>query len=661
AIYRTKVCTEVCAGAIYLTKWYQEPGYDKQWQKTDSSASFHATYCKEELERFKLHSGKVRLADDKTLDIAVKFWHVVLKTSFGTSWTLKDARYTLGLKRRLILVGQLDEEVYHLGFKDQQWKVTKGSLVVAPENKRGSLYMVEVHPEGIGVIINGSGRAAAWFGEEEEYFLHNVSEDKENAELGVAERLSRTFRAESTWIRAEAPKMLWEYLVAAQMKCDTAFGIRRVTRLSEAEISHLWIRFMEPENDSIVAEHGLSSKITQSPGRSSDTSEGSANNESFEDSGRSYEEYFKDRASSKEGGSEAPHVRRSIRESRAPVRYSLSANYLLLTDNGELESYSEALSSKESVKEEQNGSKRYKARLVVKGFRQKQGLHEPSYVGALNDTSTQQKGKCFQLARQEENLECRLNEIMYRLIQAPRLRDVHQVGDEREVEVLRSFNSPSSELITDDYQREVIPSLIMIPCIESLLALRLVSAACFGCSMVQKGGPSTLEQVASCIVGGEAYCSTGFDGRIVGCKPNPTSVCSLAKLVRVLISEGSLSLLKILKTKSLADMFTSEPESYESVQWKAINEKMVLLEKNQTCSLVRLPVGKKASQRLWMFKVKEEHDGSKRYKARLVVKGFQQKRGVDYNEILSLVVKMTIIKLVLSIVAAGAFLCGSLE
>ncbi|GKG49966.1 hypothetical protein Tco_0518740 [Tanacetum coccineum] len=36
----------------------------------DSGASSHATYCKEELERFKLHSGKVRLADDKTLDIA---------------------------------------------------------------------------------------------------------------------------------------------------------------------------------------------------------------------------------------------------------------------------------------------------------------------------------------------------------------------------------------------------------------------------------------------------------------------------------------------------------------------------------------------------------------------------------------------------------------
>lgn len=34
-----------------------------------------------------------------------------------------------------------------------------------------------------------------------------------------------------------------------------------------------------------------------------------------------------------------------------------------------------------------------------------------------------------------------------------------------------------------------------------------------------------------------------------------------------------------------------------------------------------------------------------------MVKGFQQKRGIDYNEIFSLVVKMTTIRLVLSIVA----------
>ena len=50
-----------------------------------------------------------------------------------------------------------------------------------------------------------------------------------------------------------------------------------------------------------------------------------------------------------------------------------------------------------------------------------------------------------------------------------------------------------------------------------------------------------------------------------------------------------------------------------------------------------------------MFRIKEEHDGSKRYNARLVVKGFQKKSGIDYNEIFSSVVKMNTIKLVLSI------------
>ncbi|GKD20246.1 retrovirus-related pol polyprotein from transposon TNT 1-94, partial [Tanacetum coccineum] len=230
----------------------------------DFGASFYATYCKEELERFKLRSGKVCLADDKTLDIA-GVGDVVLKTSFGTSWTLKDVRYIPSLKRRLISVGQLDEEGYHVGFGDQQWNVTKGSLVVAHGNKRGSLHMVEVHPEGIDAIINGSdvrkidiyfckpyslgkqknisfimsvktrklqskscGRYNAnlqvkclKFDNGREYSSWSFKFCVENGivmlkmvpktplQFGVAERLSRTFRAESTRIRVEDPKMLW--------------------------------------------------------------------------------------------------------------------------------------------------------------------------------------------------------------------------------------------------------------------------------------------------------------------------------------------------------------------------------------------------------------------------------------------------------------------
>jgi ATP-binding cassette subfamily B (MDR/TAP) protein 1 len=45
----------------------------------------------------------------------------------------------------------------------------------------------------------------------------------------------------------------------------------------------------------------------------------------------------------------------------------------------------------------------------------------------------------------------------------------------------------------------------------------------------------------------------------------------------------------------------------------------------------------------------EEHRSHPRYKARLVVKGFSQKKGIDFDEIFSLVVKMSSIRVVLGI------------
>ena len=43
---------------------------------------------------------------------------------------------------------------------------------------------------------------------------------------------------------------------------------------------------------------------------------------------------------------------------------------------------------------------------------------------------------------------------------------------------------------------------------------------------------------------------------------------------------------------------------------------------NQTWEPTELPVGKKALRNKWVYRIKNEHDGSKRYRARLVVKGF---------------------------------------
>ena len=51
-----------------------------------------------------------------------------------------------------------------------------------------------------------------------------------------------------------------------------------------------------------------------------------------------------------------------------------------------------------------------------------------------------------------------------------------------------------------------------------------------------------------------------------------------------------------------------------------------------------------------MYRLKEEDGGKKWYKARLVVKGFAQNKGIDFDEIFCLVLKMTSIITILSLV-----------
>nr|KYP46595.1 Retrovirus-related Pol polyprotein from transposon TNT 1-94 [Cajanus cajan] len=94
--------------------------------------------------------------------------------------------------------------------------------------------------------------------------------------------------------------------------------------------------------------------------------------------------------------------------------------------------------------------------------------------------------------------------------------------------------------------------------------------------------------------------------------------------------------------------------SKESKKWlNAMREEMKSLHENQTRKLVKKPPRARVVSCKWLFKKKERipRIEPERFKARLVARGFTQKKGIDFNEVLFPVVKHRSIILILSMVA----------
>ncbi|CAF4946395.1 unnamed protein product [Pieris macdunnoughi] len=104
----------------------------------------------------------------------------------------------------------------------------------------------------------------------------------------------------------------------------------------------------------------------------------------------------------------------------------------------------------------------------------------------------------------------------------------------------------------------------------------------------------------------------------------------------------------------------SDPETLEqalqcenSQKWiSAMDDEYNSLLENNTWTLSKLPYGRVAIPCRWVFKTKIDGDGNvTRYKARLVIKGYQQKQYIDYNEVYAPVVRLSSIRYLLAIAA----------
>ena len=73
---------------------------------------------------------------------------------------------------------------------------------------------------------------------------------------------------------------------------------------------------------------------------------------------------------------------------------------------------------------------------------------------------------------------------------------------------------------------------------------------------------------------------------------------------------------------------------------------------NKVCTLVDLPDDRQPIENKWIFKKKTDTDGNVTvFKARLVVKGFRQVQGVDYDETSSPVAMLKSLRIMLAIAA----------
>ncbi|KAL5774537.1 hypothetical protein ACOSP7_012094 [Xanthoceras sorbifolium] len=609
----------------------------------DSGASFHATPCREIMENYVSGNfGKVHLADDETLKIVGK-GDIRLKLPNGSTWKLQGVRHIPGLKRNLISIGQLDGEGYCTTFSGCEWKITKGALVVACGKKCGTLYVTS-NLENIVAVADSDGKSNLWhqrLGHMSEKGMKTLLSkgklpDLKAVDVGLCEdcifgkQKKVSFAKIGKIPKAEKLELVHTDVWGPSPVSSLSGSLYYVTFIDDST-RKVWVYFLKKKSEvfdtfrkwKAMVENETGLKIKRLRSDNGGEYRDSRFREFCANSGIKMEKTV---PMTPQQNGVAERMNRTLNERARSMRLHAGLPKML---------WAEAVNTA--------------AYLINRGpsVPLDGGIPEEVWSGKEVNISHLRVFGCISYVHidsaERSKLDAKSNKCVF----------VGYGGDE------------FGYRFWDYENRKIVRSRDVIFNENLMYKDRSIAELSSSTTEAETKEFAEFEEIS----GSDVQISP----ETVQEEPSAPELRRSSRVPKP-IQRYSPSLHYLLLTDS------GEPECYDeamqvedSVKWEsAMRDEMDSLMSNQTWELAELPPGKKALHNKWVFRIKEEHNGNKRYKARMVVKGFQQKEGIDYNEIFSPVVKLTTIRLVLKIVAAEnlhleqldvktAFLHGDLE
>ncbi|KAL4324380.1 hypothetical protein GQ457_11G032480 [Hibiscus cannabinus] len=618
----------------------------------NSGASFHVTPHGDFFSTYQTGDfGVVKMGNQETSKI-VGIGNVILKTNTDCEIVLNDVRHVPDMRLNLISAGKLDDAGYMNLFGGGKWKLTRNNMIVARGNKQGSLYVTQ------GKICKGEANVACG----------NSCLELWHRRLGHISEKRLQILAQKALIpevKGKAIQPCIHCLAGKQHKVSFRRGNHPHRRKYVLDLVHtdvcsmneksmggalyfvtfiddhsrkVWIYLLKTKDQVLEAFKEFHAKVERETGRKLKCVRSDNRGEyrgPFEEYCKSYGIRFeKTPPKTPQLNGVAERMNKTIEER---VRSMLSNAQLSKSFWGEAvkiatkivnHSPSSALDG-EIPEQVWIGKKVSYEHFKVFGCRA--FVHIPKDERSKLDAKTNQ---CIYLGTPQDEFGYRLwDPVNKRIV---RSRDVVFLEDQT-IEDTKQSGSPVSKAIT-----QIIQDPMPVIRHETIEEQNAENQDENNDSPTYESSTEANEDQPIETIGPE-----------VAPEPEVTPQPELRRSVRERRPSNRYPPLEyvIVVNEGEPQSFDQAMEDDHKEEWlKAMQEEMQSLHENQTYDLVELPKGRRALKNKWVYKLKTDVSNKKpRHKARIVVKGCNQKEGIDFEEIISPVVKMPSIRVVLGL------------